>query len=379
MYYNLLGALKRRLILELQGIFAKHPVYEKAVPYIQAKFAFEDRPQFGIVVKGGSGDKFALSADNFVGTISSHVMLAYYEKPAYPIEWVREDLQAISENNGQMPILPGVYYIEILEVPTNASGYGTFAVDPLLTIENEPVRRFTSGIETEGQLENKPSPGTLRLYVNGSYLLKEGEDYSVDYSSGAITFLTSFPPQSVVAADYRFAAPSIEDVKFQWNTSDNKTLPGVVLAFGKRAVKGDKVAVVVYPDRVDTARAYGGKFEWSFDLDVIAQDPTQMEEMADFALISLWGDRKPFLEDEGIELMSVSMGGETEEAKDDVSDIYFYTAPLSIQLRADWEIHHPLPFTMSRVEAKNNMAVSKLFFATAPIFAGRSNSYERIG
>lgn len=381
MYYHLLSALKRRLINELQDSFAQHPLYNKLVPNIQNKYSFNERPQFGIVIKGGSANKVALSADNFLGTVESHVMLAYYGQPSYPIEWVREDQQAIAANEGVFPIQPGVYYIEILSVPTNASELGTYIIDPLLTVTAEPVIQFQSGIEREGQLQNKPVPKTLRLYQNRHYMLKEGEDYSVDYTTGAITFISSFSPQTVITADYRFAAPSFE-AQFRWNTPDNKTLPGVILAFGKRARVGDKVAVMVYPERRDTARAYGGKFELTFDLDVIAQDPSQMEEIADLVLMYLWGIKKPYLEDEGIELVDVSLGGEAEEQKDETADIFFYTASLSIQLRADWEVHFPLPFAISRATFENAptaAVASNLFFATAPLFAQRNNDFERIG
>ena len=77
MYYYLISSLKRRLILELQDSFAQHPIYSKIVPWIQNKYTFDERPQFGIVVKGSSANKVALSGDNFMGTVESHVMLAY--------------------------------------------------------------------------------------------------------------------------------------------------------------------------------------------------------------------------------------------------------------------------------------------------------------
>jgi hypothetical protein len=89
MYYYLIGALKRRLILELQDSFSRHAIYQKITPFIQNKFAFSERPQFGIVVKGSSANKVQLSADNFIGTVQSHVMLAYVDQPAHPIEWHR--------------------------------------------------------------------------------------------------------------------------------------------------------------------------------------------------------------------------------------------------------------------------------------------------
>ena len=89
MYYYLISSLKRRLILELQDSFAQHPVYRKITPNIQNRFAFKERPQHGIVVKGSSANKLQLSADNFVGTIQSHVMLAYVNQPTFPLEWIR--------------------------------------------------------------------------------------------------------------------------------------------------------------------------------------------------------------------------------------------------------------------------------------------------
>jgi len=131
-YYYLIGALKRRLIAELQDSYSRHPIYRKAVPYIQNKFAFDQRPQFGIVVKGSNANKIQFSANNFVGTVQSYVMLAHVGQPVYPIEWVREDLSVVLEN-GSPPTPPGVYFIEILKAPTNPSEVGAFAVDPLLT------------------------------------------------------------------------------------------------------------------------------------------------------------------------------------------------------------------------------------------------------
>lgn len=383
MYYHLSGALKRRLILELKDSFAAHPVYNKVE--IQNKYAFDARPEYGIVVKGASGNKVSLAADNFMGTVASHVMLAFFGKPAYPIEWVREDQAAIQANNNVFPLTPGVYYIEVLSAPTNASEAGQFIIDPLLTATQELVKVFQSGVEHNGQLERVPVKGTVRLYENAYYMLAEGRDYTVNYTDGSITFLTGFSPKTEVIADYRYAAPSIGPIDFHWNQSDSKTLPGVVMAFGKRACKGDKVAVVVYQDRVDTARAFGGKFEYTFDLDVIAQDPIQMEEMADLVIMYLWAYKKPELEFEGIELLDVSAGGEAEEQKDETADIFFYTASMSVQIRADWEVHIPLPFTISKVTADKGdgtsglkLTTSSLLVSTSPIFAGRNSDFERL-
>lgn len=401
MYYYIVNALKRRLVTELQNSFAQHPTYNKVVPYIQNKYSFKERPQFGIVIKGSSANKVQLSGDNFLGIIYSHVGLCFYGKPCYPIEWVREDLAAVNANQGQFPLHAGVYYIEIMTVPTNASEYGTFMVDPLLTVTQEPVLKFTSGVETEGQLQNPPVKGTLRLYENGHYELTEGREYTVDYATGAVNFILSFAPGSRVTANYRFAVPSMGPFNFAWNTADMATLPGVVLAFGSRACEGDKIAVVITGDRVATARAYGGKWEVSFEIDVMAQDPHQMEQMADLFLMYWWADKKPILENEGIETVDINMGGESEEPMDETGDIYMYTASMSLQLRADWELHLPIPFTISGAfttlpgsgygttgtlgpipEPTDQMPLggqaTSLIYATLPIFAGRNNNFERI-
>lgn len=397
MYYRLLSALKRRLVVELQDSFSRHPVYEKIVDNIQNKYVFEERPNYGIVVSGSSANRVQLSADNFIGMVHSYVMLAYLGKPAYMLEWVREDTQTIKAEGG-MPTLPGIYYLECASAPTNVNEEGEFFVDRLLSVSDEPVLLFESGIERHAQLQNVPVKGMLRLWENKTYLLTEGRDYTVDYTSGEVRFLTRFYPNSTVEADYFYAGPTTGPHKFKWNSADFVTIPGVVLAFGKRARKGDKVAVRVYEERVDTAKAYGGKFEVSFELTVISQDPIQMEEIADFTVMSLLGEKKDLLEYEGIEILDISIGGETEEQYDETGDLFFYNASISVQLRADWEVHIPIPLTISKgsvtsaaadasvdsdrktSERSNLVMVADggLFMATAPILTGRNDSYERI-
>lgn len=397
MYYYLVSSLKRRLVLELQESFTRHPVYEKVVPFIQNKYAFDERPQFGIVVKGSSANKVQLSSENFMGVVESHVMLAYLAKPAYLLEWAKEDIACVNAHEGRVPTPAGVYYIECLTAPTNPGEEGTFVIDPLLTITDEPLLAVQSGIEGSAQFQNLPVQGTVRIWEDRRVLFTEGQDFTVNYQTGAIRIITRLQPGTVLTADYRYAAPSIGPVKWKWNTADWETLPGVVMAFGKRGRAGDKMAVVIYEDRVDVANAYGGRFDANFDLDVIAQDPIQMEEIADYVTMTLWGEKRSILSGEGIEIVDVAMGGEAEEAYDETADLYYYNASLSVQIQADWEIHIPLPFTISKAVAATKQAEASitpdrrggasslvamprggLFFATSPVIVGRNNFYERI-
>ncbi len=386
MYFYLVSSLKRRLITELKESFAQHPIYEKIVPFIQNKFSFDERPQYGIVVKGSNANKVQLAGDNFLGVVSSHVMLAYIgQRQAYPLEWIREDLNKVLAAGDVFPTRPGIYFMEILSAPEQAQDPGYFVIDPQYTVTDEPVLRFISGIEHEAHLQDVPLRGTLRLYENNRILLTEGPDYTVNWETGELTILLKMNPGATLTADYRTVGPSTESTPFFWNTSDVKTLPGVVLAFGKRARKGDKVAIVVYKDRVDAAFSYGGKTELSFELDIISRDSNQMEEIVDHAYMTFLV-RKPVLEYEGIEITEQSIGGETEETYDETADESFYNASFSITLRADWEIHVPLPLTISKVtpSAADGTSTlvgsvpSSLFFATVPTLPGRNNNYERI-
>jgi hypothetical protein len=397
MYYHLVSALKRRIILELKDSFAAHPVYEKIVPFIQNKFAFTERPQTGIVVKGSNANKVQLSADNFIGSVASHVMLAYLGAPVFPVEWVREDIGCLKANGGKMPTPPGVYYIEILEAPKSAQDEGSYMIDPLITVTDEPVIRFISGIESEGQLQQIPVRGTLRLWENRRFLLHEGTHYAIDYTDGSIKFLDRGNPGATVSADYRYPVASVGPIPYQWNRADFSTLPGVVIAFGKRGKPGDKIAVVVYEERVEAAQAYGGRFDVSFDLDVVARDSLQAEEISDLVVMYLFAVKRANLSTEGIEINDVSIGGEAEEVSDETGDENYYTTSLSIQLQAPWEIHIPLPFTVSRATpttpaadasasvldpAQNTTIIgdvfNSLFFSTMPVIADRSNDFERI-
>lgn len=349
------------------------------MPFIQNRFAFDERPQFGIVVQGSSANKVQLDASNFIGTVLSHVMVAQVGADrVFPIEWVREDLDSVRVNGGVLTP-PGVYYIEIISAPTTPGETGSFIVDPLRTVTNEPVLRFQTGFEQTAQLQNVPLDRTLRLYENRTTLLRAGADYEL-LGGGGIRFLHPYGIGSYVTADYRFPVPSIGPVDFRWNTADVSTLPGVVMAFGKRSEVGQKTAVVVYGERVDSAQAYGGKHEVSFDLEIIARDPVQIEEITDLVSMYLWGEKRPVLAWEGIEITDVSMGGESEEPIDETGQDFQFMATMSVQLQADWEIHVPLPLTISSMEPEGIEQVSApAFYETYGILAGRNPDFERIG
>lgn len=344
MFYNLRSPMKRRLILLLRECFGRHPIYNKVA--IQDRYDWDVRPQIGIVVKGSSTSNVALSPDNFVGTLESHVMLAYVpgKLPAFPLEWVREDSYKVEKGT---LATPGAYFLEITNAPTSAGEIGEFVIDPIYRVSQEPLIEFVTGYETEAELEHEPLAPTLHLWENNRYLLMPGVDFTLDGKK--VTFLHSSFPRYKITASYYYPSETQGPFPFQWNTSVRDVIPGAVLAFGKRAVKGDQVAVVVTEKRTDTAAAYGGRISISFDIDIFARDQTQQEEVCDLAYMALWADMRSALGDEGIDISEVSSGGESEESYDENAQDPYYTSNLSVTLQTDWEIHVPYPLVIAKV------------------------------
>lgn len=329
------------MIIELRKYWKDHPKYQDLIDNIQGKFSFRERPQHGIIVKTGSANVVGLSSDNFVGTIYSYVSLARIDNYlGQAIEWVREDSAAIRRNKGVFPTPAGIYYIELTQD-------NEFYVDPLLDVRNEVVARVT---DTEFQLQNAFLNGTLRLYMHPSHLpLYEGTNYMVDPSTGLITLNEPLAATLSLVADYRTPQASLGPFTIKENHARRDIIEGVILAFGRRCKKGDRLAVVVSPYREMTALEYGGRWDLSLDFDIIARDVYAQQEIADRTVFWLWGVARSWFNQEGIEITEVSLGGESEEVYDETGDDYYYTSSFSMGVTTDWSIHVPLNKKIRRV------------------------------
>lgn len=334
MYFFLTSSTKRRLISELRDYWSTHPKYQDLIDNIQGKYSFKERPQYGIIVKTGGASKVQFSPDNFVGTVKSYVTLA--KIPGYPglsVEWVREDSLAIQNNNGKFPSPAGVYYCEVTEE-------NQFFVDPLLSVTDESLTMVTA---SEGVLQHTPYAGSLRLYETPSNrMLRPGTDYTMDADGVTVYFARPVPSQAHISADYNYTGESSGPWDLTPLRAYNKPIPGCVLAFGRRYQKGDRFAVLVSAQREDAYLAYGGKWEMSVDIDVLARDVESQMEIADQTAMFLWAVLRPRLIDQGIDIQDVAMSGETEEIMDETADDYFYNSSLSMTIQADWEMHVPL-------------------------------------
>ena len=361
MYYKLSEALKRRFIEELRNYWKFHPKYKDVVDHIQGKYSFKERPSYGIIVKTGGGSKFDLSADNFVGTVISYVYQTQVKNfPGIAVEWVREDGRAIQDNNSVFPSPPGVYYIELTKDDE-------FYVDPLLNVAHEQVTMvdmFTA------QLQHAPLAGSVRLYeMPAGFMLYEGTNYTLTRDStgkttGEMVLQESLPDGRYLVADYKYTSDTRGPYQIIPMQANNTAIPGCVLAFGRRLGKGDRLAVVVSAIREPAALEYGGRWDLSLDFDVISRDLYAQQEISDQTIIYINGVLRSYLSTEGIEIMDISLGGESEEVYDETADDYFYNASFSVSVQTEWSIHVPLhgyfrtvaPLTLEQAKLVSRMS-----------------------
>lgn len=356
MFANLTEALKRRMIQEIRQYWAQDPKYrDSLVPNIQGKFSFRERPQQAIILKSQSASPLQLAADHYQGAVVSFCYLTrVYGQRGTSIEWVRENAVAIQKNNGTFPSAPGVYYIEVRSEVIDVRGVPkeklVFYVDPLLEVIDERATMLEPLLYevSAGSFH----PGSLRVYeMPGSIPYYDNVNYTADPTTGRIKLESPLAANTYLSVDYRYAGTSSGPFPLPENGAVVEAIPGVVLAFGRRAYDGDIMAVVVGDRRETVAKEYGGRWEMNIDFDIMARDVYAQGEITDRTLMYLYTEARDRLSTEGIEITMVSMGGEAEEIYDETGDDYFYTANISMTVMTDWAIHVPAGRTLIRAEA----------------------------
>lgn len=157
MYQNLHFAVKQRILSEIEDAFKEHPAFSGKVK-IYNKFPYEERVQFGAVLRNTSASQIRLSADNFMSDLFSHVRLAKNaDFPGLGVEWVRENegfvTQLIEEDVSS-------------QVTPNLRFFSTFY--PILSGPDET--HYTT------------SPGQVTVKINGVEVIPE----SVDGETGLV-------------------------------------------------------------------------------------------------------------------------------------------------------------------------------------------------
>lgn len=357
-FFMLTNAVKRRMIRELKDSFSRHPVYRRITDNISNKYPQAGQIQEGIVVRNASGNPLVLSADHFQATVRSHVgMSKIHGHHGNSIEWVRENHDALRANDGEFPAPAGIYVVEITD-HFHQDGHDEFEfmVDPILVVNDESLGIVTAGDLTPTYaLANAPiMPGSLSVWMDGDIRLRRSVHYTVDESTGEVTFLEPLPVGATLTADYRYAVASRGPYRTGWNQTHLEAVPGAVLAFGRRIEVGDKSAVVIYPHRVDVAEEFGGQWNISMDMDIYARDPIVQEELSDLCVQYLYVEKRETLAEDGIRLDELSQGGESDEIYDGVTDEPYFMASISMTLVTDWNIQVGVPHHIAKFEVYNH-------------------------
>lgn len=325
MFYYLTEAVTRRLILELRSYWSTHPKYPNLPSNIQGKFSFDEVAQEAIVVRVGSASGNPFSSDNYQGMVYSYVMKSRLpNKPGHSIEWIREDSVAIQNNGGRFPSPPGIYYLDIKGEQ--------FYVDILHDVAET--------LDDSLSLSHGPVKGTLRLVeMPSQYLMVEGQDYTLDGLT--VVLESSLKRGYSLQAFYRHPAETRGPFPIGVQKANNNAIPGVVLAFGRKVEEDDQLSITVTDSRVPTALEYGGKWELSVEIEILARDVHRQREIADQTAMYLLGVLRSRLGAEGLELEQISIGGDGEDQYDQNDMIY--TSNLSLTAATDWSIHVPIP------------------------------------
>lgn len=358
MFTQLTGGLKQRIIKELREYWAYDCQMNTLAENIQGSYAFKSRAQMGIIVRFSGASHVRLSADNYIGLVESYVTLAKdVKQPGLAIEWVREDSLAIQRNGGRFPSPAGVYYVEVWDssklpnshTPPNCTPF-VFYVDQMLDIRSEILN--TSDCQTFST-QNPILPGSLRVYEQPSnFLLQEGGNYTVNPSGNfgaSITLNQPLDGNRWLTADYRapgFSTPNNEPFQLFPNRANNRAIPGVVLAFGRKLKHGDKMAILVTNRRTPSNLSYGGHWDTSMELEIFARDDHTRSQILGETLTYLQGILRPTLANEGIHIEEVSAGGESEEVYDETGDDYYYLVNISMTVKVDWFVDVPLTYVI---------------------------------
>ncbi len=239
-----------------------------------------------------------------------------------------------------------------------------FSIYPTYQIVDEIVSERTTGLESTVTLLRAPmGVDSENLFLNflnvppreNAILLTKGVDYSIDYTTGVVTFLRPLQAGLKLVADYYTEVkPAQGPYTFKPYQEVHNAVPGVVICMGRRAVTDDKQLVIVSQNQEPQARIFGGHWEMSLSLGVISKDAIQMEEMTDQLINWLWSVRKNQLEFEGITLNRVEPTGEAEEVFIESTGDLYYESTVDINVMTEWQKFVPYVYAIKAFDIHLN-------------------------
>jgi hypothetical protein len=362
MFHHLTMAVRDRMIKELKTYWQDHPRYETLAKNIQGKYAFDERPQFGMVVKTSGASNVVLSPDNFIGHIKGFTTLAKVKgKKSVSIEWVKEDRNTKAQE--------GIYHIQVQK--------DTMVEDPnayLFVIQRYVSRKESAPLFTDPstiELNYVPFEDSLRIREAPSGRILGASEYAINGST--ITLLEEVQRGLSLSVEYTSKDDFLEGpFSVCPDHVYRNIIPGIMISVGRWIEAGDEQIIVVTENLELIAREYGGRWDISVDIDLVARDVHSQADISDRTVVWLWSTLRPKLANMGLEMSDVSLGGEGEEVYDENGDDYFYTASISLSIQADWFIHFPVLIPI-RGGAVDSIAVEQI---DSPVVGlGNTNSF----
>ena len=331
MYYRISNCIKKIIIKELQDLFLDHPIFGDNNLVVTNKFQFNERPKYAIVVKTSTADSLKLSLDNFKGIVKAYTTLANLKnKSGRMIEWVKEDLA-----NVKNLVKPGFYIVEMIEDEK-------FVVKPFLTVSDELLEIEINGFKHVFLKYKNVNPGSECILGENALKLQVNNHYTIDYNSGEIVFLKDISDFGELVIDYQYLLDEIGPFDVKPETVNITAIPGVLLAFGNFIKKGGLQVVVVYPERQDVAEAFLGKWKMNVNFSIVAQDTDTQEQLADLTAMYIWSILQDKLVNDGISVLDINIGGESEEDEVQTSNEMSFLADLSMSIEVEWEAYRPI-------------------------------------
>lgn len=327
--------MKKRFVEIFNEILSKHPIFNKTI--VSTKFPVKERPKFALIIRSFSGSSQEMSMDNFECVRYGYACLAnMVNAPANSIEWVKDDTFNIKNMSPH-----GYYIVRMIEEDQ-------FVVDPYLWVDDEILKVEFIGPEGPGAWCNqKPvNPGSETIFTTYGEILKRNIDYTIDYNLGKVLFKTDPNEFGILTIDYQTLGTQKGPFKIGRFETNNNAIPGVILAFGDRIQKGDEQVVVISHSPEEVANCYTGRWNSSMEIICVGQDPDQQERLLDFVISTLWADWQDPLVNEGIEIQTYTMSGESEDLEMEIPEEYNFTGGISLEITTDWHMETPLISTI---------------------------------
>ena len=92
-------------------------------------------------------------------------------------------------------------------------------------------------------------------------------------------------------------------------------------------------------------------------MDVYAKDSVKIEEIVDITTSHLNTFRKEVLDGEGIYLVDVNFGGESEEVYDEATGDLYYMGSVEYNFLTEWIMHQPVLQTIEGYQLETDVVV----------------------